>query len=120
MYKVCRVCKLEKQKTCFYKHKEGKYGVGTRCKDCDKEYYQANVIKILETGKKYWRDNNNRILARRRQLYKQKQESKKWLKMKYRANRKVYQARWKIYYAKNRDKLLAKDREDYLKKKLCK
>lgn len=70
--KKCCCCKKEKLESEFNKNKNGKYGLASSCKECNrkkcKEYYKENKQKhILECGnlkKKYYgqvKDNINRL-----------------------------------------------------------
>ena len=51
--KVCRKCKIEKNTNEFYINKNHKDGYSSYCKECKKQYYQANKIKILEKNRMY-------------------------------------------------------------------
>lgn len=55
--KKCSICGELKPFSEFYKHPNGKYGVGVWCKDCTKEYYENNKERTQEYGKK-WREKN--------------------------------------------------------------
>ena len=55
--KKCAKCGKLKPISEFHKNKDGKYGVGSRCKECKNEYYENNKEKILEQQKEY-RENN--------------------------------------------------------------
>ena len=61
--KICSECKkiLIANKINFCKKKDGKWGLSSRCKECDKKrnkkYYNDNKEEILEQKKQYYNDN---------------------------------------------------------------
>ena len=57
MVKVCIKCKVEKPLTEFYKTNDNKSGFRNDCKDCFKQYYQANKEHINERNRKWYQDN---------------------------------------------------------------
>lgn len=79
-YKVCNECNVLKSVTMFYKDKNGKFGVRSKCKECDKkrhkDYYSENKEyvkdrikiwknKIKENGSlQYWNIRAGKINER--------------------------------------------------------
>ena len=63
--KCCSKCKEIKSINEFYKKKNGKYGIGTWCKKCFKEflreYYIRNAEKIREYRKEYCKNNPEKV-----------------------------------------------------------
>lgn len=78
MVKVCTKCKIEKEVTEFHKRKIKKDGLSSSCKDCFKQYYQANKEHIKETSRKWLQANkehHNEYRRKRKKtdaLYKMK------------------------------------------------
>lgn len=75
--KICSKCKIEKDVSCFYKDKTGKYRVGCWCKKCTKRYQKQfrkdNVLKIAE----YRKSNILKIANYRKNGKLQKKEWRK-------------------------------------------
>ena len=75
-FKKCSKCKEEKSLDCFGLNKNGRYGVGNRCKDCNliyfKEYYLKNKEKINKYFKEY-RSKNKENCKKIVKKYKKKQ-----------------------------------------------
>lgn len=69
MIKACTNCKIDKPLTEYYKNKQGKYGVYSKCKDCVKRY--RNSVKDERT--KYIEQYNSKHKERR------KEYSRHWL-----------------------------------------
>ena len=68
--KICTKCKFPKSIDEFHKVKEGKYGVGSLCKECRGIYmkirYQNNREKILIYTKKYRKENKEKLKLHRK------------------------------------------------------
>jgi hypothetical protein len=65
--KICRICKLEKDESEFWKNIVKTDGLQTQCKDCQRlyhqDYYQKNKIEVKKrTGKR--RDDNKHMLKK--------------------------------------------------------
>ena len=80
----------------FHKQKTGKYGLRSECKECIKQYYEANKDKILEQvkqhGKQYYETNRDKVLEHHK---------------KYReTNREKLLENQRQYYKANKEKLL--------------
>lgn len=48
------MCKTDKNSAAFYKATAGKFGLSSRCKDCEKIYQQSRKIEKKESHKKWW------------------------------------------------------------------
>jgi hypothetical protein len=91
--KQCTKCKIEKPITEFAKRKASKDGLCFKCKQCVKEYQQANKKKIREKQKEYKESNREKI----REINNRSTQKCK--------------ARIKSYYKENKEKILTKHKE---------
>ena len=91
--KVCKVCLSEKEESEFYKQKNYRGGLDPKCKSCRDE-----------CSIQYRKDNIEKI-----RLYQ-----KEWNKKKSVEERRAYE---KLYYDRNREKILKRKREDYARAK---
>ena len=101
--KICTKCHIDKPKSGFYKHKGGKDGLSSRCKDCDSimnaKYREDNPEEVKARHAKYRKDNPEKRKASQTKWYKANAEkanasSAKWLKNnphKRRANNRRWQ-----------------------------
>ena len=84
MKKKCKgACGLEKDLSEFHKHKNGKYGVRSRCKLCvsneQYEYYENNKEKKREYDRQYRENNREKINENAKKSYiKNKDRKLKW------------------------------------------
>lgn len=85
-YKWCRRCQTTKFLNEFAKNKLNKDGLQTYCKACQKSYRNPETAKVY--AKQYRADNKERLLKAKR-------------------------VAGKIYYQKNRDKILERQRKNY-------
>jgi len=85
--KKCSFCGTTKTINFFYSNKTGKYGVGCRCKDCDKEQAQkwrANNKKRHLSSSKKWREENHERALQKSQEWKienierNRQNARRW------------------------------------------
>ncbi len=85
MKKVCTKCGVEKELSEFCKAKLGKYGVGSSCKECRKQYYKENKEnrenkenkeRQAECIKEYRKENKEKI-AKWQKEYDCKNKEKK-------------------------------------------
>jgi len=69
--KKCTKCGQTKHTSEFYKHKQGKHGVASYCKECDrkriKSYYNKNAEGYKKYFKKYYRENKESLREKRRE-----------------------------------------------------
>ena len=80
----------------FHKQKIGKYGLRSDCKECKKQYYEANKGKILEQKKQYgkqYREINKKKIAEANKRYRK-------------ANKEKLLEQQRQYYKDNKEKLL--------------
>ena len=59
--KKCNICHVEKSLDCFYKDKNGKFGVSGKCKTCKKEHgviHYKNNKSYYQTKIKEWHEIN--------------------------------------------------------------
>lgn len=73
MMKTCTKCGEEKPLDEYYKHKRGKGGRTSKCKQCVSEqnarYYRENRETIIERAHEYRNDNRDRILEKQAKYY---------------------------------------------------
>ena len=88
--KTCIKCFIEKDFTCFHKHKSRKDGYREVCKVCrkieTKEYITINSEVLSEKKKKYYIDNKEKINTRNKINNKVWYESNKEKKLEYLKN----------------------------------
>lgn len=73
--KVCSRCKIEKPAGAFAKRNDRKIGLTAWCKQCRKEYREANKERFLEYGRQYYHSHKEQNYAhslRYRQIYKER------------------------------------------------
>lgn len=64
--KTCTKCGVEKELTEFHKHKLGKYGMNSVCKDCKKIYTDIHKQERNEYSRLWFQNNKDRIYRRNR------------------------------------------------------
>ena len=99
--KICIKCNFEKQLEEFRTDKKGKYGKGTVCLECSREYgrcYAKVKLKELKNDENF---KNKRRIACRKSHHKHKEK---------------YSLRKKAYYQKHKQYILAKNRENKIKR----
>lgn len=74
--KCCSKCKEEKPVSEFSKTKKGKYGVGSRCKSCDKCYRVENSEKIKQNRIYHYKHNKDYILQKSKQYANNNKETR--------------------------------------------
>ena len=89
MIKICSKCKVEKE--CGKSRSD--------CKDCRKQYYEANKSAIAEKLKQYY-EANKEAFAERKKQYRQ-------------ANKEVIAEREKQYYEANKEAISEKKKQYY-------
>ena len=110
--KVCSKCKQELCLTLFSKNKQGKDGLRSECKLCQKKYREENKEKRSEYRKKYYEGNREKVLESRKKYRQENKEKfseyiKKYLQEK---KEKVLESR-KKYRQENKEKF-----SEYMKK----
>lgn len=95
--KQCSKCGEVKVFADFYKHKNGKHGVTSKCKQCYRDYHEENKPKILRRQRQYRADNKMYVYdllreGRKKNAEKIRERSRKYAKenpeVGRRANRK--------------------------------
>ena len=128
MEKKCTKCGEVKSLDAFYNNKNGKHGKMSRCKDCDKLYYQDNRERQLENAKEY-RENNKEKIAKYSKAYRENNkeaiseyklkynvENKKYLQDYHSSYRQINKNKIKKYqkeYRSNNKEELKKKRKEY-------
>jgi len=93
--KQCTKCKVVKEDTEFHKHKNRKDGLNNWCKECVKQYQEANKEAISKYKKRYRRKNKEAKLEKAKQYYRENKEKRKQ------------------YYEENKEAKLEKDKQRY-------
>ena len=105
--KKCNKCLIEKELIEFYKDKSKKDGLKTICKECQKNYINLNKEYILERGKKYYQNNKEKILEDKKVYQeKNKEHIKEYRKNHHIQNIERDKNTSKIWYEKNKSKVL--------------
>jgi hypothetical protein len=114
--KICKICKIEKEISEFYKKKNGLYDVNTFCKLCSKEisakkYKENSEERNLKS--KLWRQNNPEKRKEVTSNYRNKNKEKLKISNKeYREkNKEKERIRLKKYYQNNKEKVLNRTKE---------
>jgi len=98
--KNCSECNKEKQLSEFGKHKQSKGGYYSKCKKCQKEWYNNNKIVLKEKRAVYIEKNKNKIAEKTKAYY----ETNKDKIIEY---GKEYSLEW---YKNNKDKVKKKQK----------
>ena len=76
----------------FYKKKDGKYGLNSRCKKCraeyKKQYRENNKDKIAEYKKQYYENNKEKLAEQHKQYYENNKDKILEYSKQYRENNK--------------------------------
>ena len=106
LVKLCTKCYVEKNVNEFYKTKTGKYGVGSKCKQCTLKYCkERRAISTKRNRERYRNNENTRLLKRlsdKRYFDKNKEkinEYQKLYRLKNSVELSLYNKEW---YNKNR------------------
>lgn len=102
--KVCKKCEIEKDLNCFYKEKHGKFGIGSICKSCKKEYNIQNIEKIYKQHKEYYINNKEEHKKRMKKWRLENPDKAKEIIQCYEENNKEkvknYRKQYKLKYIK--------------------
>jgi hypothetical protein len=110
--KLCKKCGEEKGVELFHKCKSSSDGLQSSCKECQKKHYKENREKILARRKKHHKENREEILAQQKKRYKEnREEILAREKKRYEENREKISARRKKRYKENREKILARQKK---------
>lgn len=72
--KTCTKCEIEKELSEFRPSKDGKFRVASRCKDCDKCYYQENKEQIKQKVKKYREQHKDELNKKHKEYIKKNKD----------------------------------------------
>ena len=100
-FKVCNTCKNILHISKFNKNKKCKYGVGTRCKECYRLYYNENKDRIIDKSKKYYEDNKEEVLEYHKEYYRNNKEIIYKKTRQYAIDNKEKSNEYKRKYKKN-------------------
>jgi hypothetical protein len=104
-FKICSTCKNILHISKFNKNKKCKYGVSSRCKECDrkyyKKYYENNKEKIIGINKEYYKDNKEEILEYHKEYYEDNKEEIYKKTRQYAIDNKEKSNEYKRKYKKN-------------------
>jgi hypothetical protein len=106
--KQCTKCKEYKLLDEYHSDKSKAFGKWSKCKSCDKKYYQENKERI----KQYYQENKERILKYVRHFYQE--ENKELIKQYEKQYREENKERIKQYYQENKERI-AQDKKQYNK-----
>lgn len=110
--KVCKICNIEKEFGEFSKNKNRKDGLGSYCKDCNRErsrknresnpeyssrYRELNKEKFKSYSKKYRESNKSLVYERKVKSYEKKKEYYSIKRREYKKNRINSDPLYKIY-----------------------
>jgi hypothetical protein len=128
--KKCSKCLIEKEVSNFTKNLSSKDKLSYFCKECAKEIYiknklkieeyrQKNLIKIKEQTTLYWKNNKEKLNEKQRLFYNKNKEKLNKITRKYYTDHseelKFYQ---KQYKKKNLEKVRSLHRKIYHSKKI--
>jgi L-arabinose isomerase len=83
-------------------------------KEYYKKYYEKNKKRLSEVKKKYYKKNKSNILEQQKKYYEGNSEKiSERVKTQYYEKIEYQKERHRIYYEKNREKILVKQREKY-------
>ena len=91
--KICKGCGRELPMEKFVKASRGKYGRASKCRDCFRQYREANKEHITKHKKEY-SEANKEAISRHKKEYVE-------------ANKVSIAGKQKMYYEENRDRILA-------------
>jgi len=108
--KICSKCGIEKEISCFCKHKGHKHGRNSWCRECkkvaDSAYYFANKEKRSKKNKCYRLKNKNKKTEYDKQYYQKNREKKiEYQHIYCKNNKEKISARVKKYQKENRESL---------------
>ena len=116
-YLQCSKCKEWKEFSRFAKRgkcKDGTQKYQSCCKECMKEYREANKEKISECGKGYYKANKEKINERKKEYRKaNKEKISERKKEYYKTNKEKMKKRNKEYYKANEEKMREYSKEHY-------
>jgi len=112
--KVCNKCKEELPVELFNKDKTKADGLQTICKNCNKQYREANKEKIADYKKQYY-EANKEIITEKSKQYREANKEKlaDYKKQCYEANKEIITEKSKQYYEANKEIITEKSKQYY-------
>jgi len=105
--KICSKCGVEKPLDEFYKEARGKYGRGSQCKACRKQYFHGRKEEVSVYNARYNLEHKKEILQYNAKYYQENQEYLIQYAMQYRKEHSEeisqHQAQ---YYKQHREEIL--------------
>lgn len=96
--KICSVCRQDKELEDFYKQKDGKFGVTSRCKVCllnaNKKYYNKEKSRLYAASWLNKDDNRDKALMQSRKWRKNNLQYDAFRAATYRASKKQRTPNW--------------------------
>jgi predicted HicB family RNase H-like nuclease len=112
--KVCYKCKKELPVELFSKDKTNADGLYTICKNCNKQYYEANKEKIADYQKQYKEANKEKLADYQKQYNEaNKEKIADYKKQYYEANKEIFTEKSKQYNEANKEKLADYQKQYY-------
>ena len=108
-FKTCTKCKETKPWTEFNKDRRAKEGLRSKCRACQKQYYQENREYYKQYCKQWHQENREQRLEYAKQYYQENREQILEYDKQYRQeNREYYKQYCKQWHQENREKVAAK------------
>jgi Prasinovirus endonuclease VII len=112
--KICSICKINKEDSCFGPDKRSSTGLRCDCKLCRKKHYYNNHEKMLLQNKKNYKKYREDRIKRSKQYYiNNKQKKKEYDKIYLIKNKQKIRTRGIIYWNKNKKLLSIKKKKYY-------
>ena len=116
--KVCTICGREFPATeeYFCKHKNGKYGLYSQCKECkvehDRQYRQEHKDKLNERSRQYYQEHKDKRAEYNRQYRQEHKDKLNEYNRQYRQEHKDKLAEYHIqYHQEHKDKINERSRQ---------
>ena len=110
--KICTKCKIEKDISCFHKHKHTKDGFQCWCVACKNQYHKNNTPRIVKQRKQY-RENNSEKIAKQKKQWYENNKSRLLKKAEQRRKNNILQiTKWKKqYHVDNAPRIIKKTKQ---------
>lgn len=100
--KQCLTCKEVRNFSFFCKKKHGKYGLSSRCKLCDKLYYEKNSVKAKQKASQWRLNNQQKVLENKKSHYQKNSELYKSRARKWESENKIKHDELSYFYCARR------------------
>ena len=98
--KICIKCNIEKELEEFYKDKQNKDGLCSKCKGCSEEYKKKyrkeNVEEIKQRNKKYYEENVEKIRKQKKEYHKENKSKRNEYQKKYLRKRRKNDSQFRM------------------------